>query len=64
MVAEALAVLTALKPLESDRDLPVHDTTRDLVRHALENAGILFVKSDRGRGVTLLKEVPDRKSVV
>jgi DNA-binding XRE family transcriptional regulator len=59
MLAEkALVALTALKRLESDRDLPVHDTTRDLVRRALENAGILFVESDRGRGVMLLNEAP------
>jgi len=36
----------------------VHDTTRDLVRRALENAGVLFVESDRGRGVMLLNEAP------
>ncbi len=59
MLAEkALVALTALKRLESDRDLPVHDTTRDLVRRALENAGVLFVESDRGRGVMLLNEAP------
>jgi DNA-binding XRE family transcriptional regulator len=59
MLAEkALVALTALKRLESDRDLPVHDTTRDLVRRALENAGILFMESDRGRGVMLLNEAP------
>ncbi len=59
MLAEkALVALTALKRVESDRNLPVHDTTRDLVRRALENAGILFVESDRGRGVMLLNEAP------
>jgi ribosome-binding protein aMBF1 (putative translation factor) len=57
MLAEkALVALTALKRVESDRGLPVHDTTRDLVRRALESAGILFVESDRGRGVMLLNE--------
>ena len=59
MLAEkALVALTALKRLESDRDLPVHDTTRDLVRRSLESAGILFMESDRGRGVMLLNEAP------
>lgn len=59
MLAEkALVALTALKRLESERELPVHDTTRDLVRRALENAGVLFVESDRGRGVMLLNEPP------
>lgn len=59
MLAEkALVALTALKRLESERPLPVHDTTRDLVRRALETAGILFIESDRGRGVMLLNEAP------
>ena len=49
MLAEkALVALTALKRLESERGLPVHDTTRDQVRRALEAAGIMFVESDRG----------------
>ncbi len=48
--------LTALKRLESERGLPVHETTGDQVRRALEAAGILFIESDRGRGVMLLKE--------
>ena len=57
MLAEkALVALTALKRLESARDLPVHESTRDQVRRALEAAGILFVESDRGRGVMLLTE--------
>jgi hypothetical protein len=63
MLAEkALVALTALKRLESERELPVHDTTRDLVRRALENAGVLFVESDRGRGVMLLNEPPKSSS--
>ena len=41
-----------------DRDLQVHDTTQDLVRRALETAGILFVESDRGCRVMLLNEAP------
>jgi len=57
MLAEkALVALTALKRLESERGLPVHESTRDQVRRALEAAGILFVESDRGRGVMLLNE--------
>ena len=59
MLAEkALVALTALKRLESERGLPVHEGTRDQVRRALEAAGILFVESDRGRGVMLLNEAP------
>ena len=45
MLAEkALVALTALKRLESERGLPVHEGTRDQVRRALEAAGILFVE--------------------
>ncbi len=55
MLAEkALVALTALKRLESDRGLPVHKSTRDRIRRALEAAGILFIDSDRGHGVILL----------
>src|ERR1700690_4334046 len=59
MLAEkALVALTALKRLESERGLPVQEGTRDQVRRALETAGVLFVDSDRGRGVMLLNEAP------
>ena len=59
MLAEkALVALTALKRLESERGLPIHESTQDQVRRALENAGILFVESDRGRGVMLVNEAP------
>ena len=44
MLAEkALVALTALKRLESERGLPVHEGTRDQVRRALEGAGVLFL---------------------
>jgi ribosome-binding protein aMBF1 (putative translation factor) len=57
MLAEkAVVALTALKRLESERNLPVHDGTRDQVRRALEAAGIVFIESDRGRGVMLLND--------
>ncbi|MGH7000904.1 MAG: hypothetical protein ACREEA_05300 [Stellaceae bacterium] len=57
MLAEkALVALTALKRLESERQLQVHEGTRDQVRRVLEAAGILFVESDRGRGVMLLHD--------
>ena len=57
MLAEkAMVALTALKRLESERGLPVHEGTRDQVRRALEAVGILFVESDRGHGVMLLNE--------
>jgi ribosome-binding protein aMBF1 (putative translation factor) len=55
MLAEkALVALTALKRLESERALPVHESTQDQVRRALEAAGVLFIDVERGRGVILL----------
>jgi ribosome-binding protein aMBF1 (putative translation factor) len=55
MLAEkAVVALTALKRIESERGLSVHESTHDQVRRALEAAGILFMESDRGRGVMLL----------
>jgi hypothetical protein len=57
MLAEkAVVALTALKRLESERGLPVHESTHDQVRRALATAGIVFIESDRGRGVMLLSE--------
>ena len=57
MLAEkAVLALTALKRLESERGLQVHETTRDQVRRALEAAGIVFMESERGRGVMLVSE--------
>lgn len=56
MLAEkALVALTALKRLESERGLRVHEATRDRVRRALEAAGIMFIDTDREHGATLLK---------
>ena len=55
---KALVALTALKRLESERALPVHEATRDQVRRALENAGIVLIESDSGTGVLLLNEPP------
>src|SRR5438105_19445 len=50
MLAEkALVALTALKRVESERGLPVHETTRDQIRRALETAGVLFIDSERAR---------------
>jgi ribosome-binding protein aMBF1 (putative translation factor) len=59
MLAEkAVVALTALKRIESERGLAVHESTHDQVRRALEAAGILFMESDRGRGVMLLNAAP------
>jgi hypothetical protein len=55
MLAEkALVALTALKRLESERGLPVHESTHDQVRRALETAGIVFMNSAQGKGVMLM----------
>lgn len=52
---EALVALTALKRLESANDLPVREDTRYQVAKALEAAGIVFLDSDRGEGVMLVR---------
>ncbi len=52
----AVVALTALKRLESESGLPVREDTRDQVRRALETNGIVFIASDRGRGVMLLQD--------
>ncbi|AWK85961.1 helix-turn-helix domain-containing protein [Azospirillum thermophilum] len=54
----ALVALTALKRLESDR-LGVRDTTRDAVRKALEEHGVIFLSSARGVGVMLVDQHDD-----
>jgi mannose-6-phosphate isomerase-like protein (cupin superfamily) len=59
---KALIALTALKRLESERNLAVHESTRDQVRRVLEGAGVMFIESDQGRGVILLNETRSRRS--
>jgi transcriptional regulator with XRE-family HTH domain len=61
LAEKALVALTALKRLESERGLQVHESTKDQVRRALEAAGILFVESAQGHGVILLNEATGRK---
>jgi hypothetical protein len=56
LTQKALVAPTALKRLESERGLPVQEGTRDQVRRALETAGVLFIDSNRSRGVMLLNE--------
>jgi ribosome-binding protein aMBF1 (putative translation factor) len=51
---KSLVALTALKRLESDR-LKVREDTRAQVCRTLEAAGIVFLASDRGRGVMLVR---------
>jgi transcriptional regulator with XRE-family HTH domain len=52
---KALVALTALKRFESESELPVREDTRDRIRAALEAAGILFLVSERGEGVMLVR---------
>ena len=52
---KAVVALTALKRLESQSGLPVREDTRDQVRRALEANGVVFISSDRGRGVLLIE---------
>ncbi|MBV1825308.1 helix-turn-helix domain-containing protein [Komagataeibacter oboediens] len=59
LATHALVALTALKRLESERGLTVHESTADQVRRALETAGILFITSDRGHGVMFLNGTSD-----
>ena len=50
---KALVSLTALKRLESEKDLRVYETTEDQVRRVFEDAGITFLHSDKGEGVLI-----------
>ena len=49
--------LTALKRLESESGFEVYETTRDQVRRSFEDNGIVFLNSDRGVGVMLVREM-------
>lgn len=53
---KALVSLTALKRLESENDLKVHESTGDQIRRALEAAGIVFLNSERGQGVMIVHD--------
>lgn len=59
---KARVALTALKRLESESGLRVHEATRDQVRRALEAAGVVLLVTDRGQGVLLVNDRDDRKS--
>ncbi len=56
---KAQVSLTALKRHESESGLAVFETTRDQVRRALESSGIVFLNSDRGEGVMLVRAKTD-----
>jgi hypothetical protein len=53
---KALVSLTALKRVESENGLKVHESTRDQVRRALEDNGIVFLSSDQGEGVMIVRQ--------
>lgn len=57
---KALIALTALKRLESENNVPVREDTRHQVVKALEAAGVVFLDSDRGQGVMIVRGSPDR----
>ena len=50
---KALVSLTALKRLESEKDLRVYESTEDQVRRVFEDGGITFLRSDKGEGVLI-----------
>ncbi|MGO4683501.1 helix-turn-helix domain-containing protein [Hyphomicrobium sp. 2TAF46] len=52
---KALVSLTALKRLESQNDLKVHESTRDQIRRTFEDNGVVFLSSDQGEGVMLVR---------
>lgn len=56
---KARVALTALKRLESESGLKVHESTCDQVRRALEAAGIVLLTTDRGHGVLLVDDRED-----
>jgi DNA-binding XRE family transcriptional regulator len=55
LAEKALVSLTALKRLESENGLEVYETTRDQVSRVLEGNGIVFLTSDQGEGVMLVR---------
>jgi hypothetical protein len=52
---DAEVAVTALKRLESESGLKVREDTRGQVHRALENAGIVFLASEQGEGVMLVR---------
>lgn len=52
---KALVSLTALKRLESENGLKVYETTSDQVRRTLEGNVHVFLPSDQGEGVMLVR---------
>ena len=61
LAEKALVSLTALKRLESESGLKVYETTRDQVRRAFEANGIVFLNSDQGEGVMIVRAKIDSR---
>jgi transcriptional regulator with XRE-family HTH domain len=57
---KALVSLTALKRLESENEFKVYESTRDQIRRALESSGIVFLNSDQGEGVMVVRPKNER----
>ena len=60
---EARVSLTALKRLESQNALRVHESTCDQVRRAFEAAGIVLLRTDQGEGVLLTSKLTRKRKV-
>jgi transcriptional regulator with XRE-family HTH domain len=58
---KARVSLTALKRLESESGLDVFESTRDQVRRALEDNGILFLTTEQGEGVMVIHKKANRR---
>jgi hypothetical protein len=54
---KARVSLTALRRLESENGLRVYESTRDQVRRALEGSGAVFMTTDKGEGVMVMRNV-------
>lgn len=59
---KALVALTALKRLESANEMPVREDTRYQVVQALEAAGIVFLDSEQGEGLMLVRGLSEQPS--
>lgn len=53
---KAQVSLTALRRLESENGLRVYESTRDQVRRALEGNGIVFMSTEKGEGVMVMRD--------
>ncbi|WP_234190140.1 hypothetical protein [Shinella sp. NM-101] len=56
LAEQARISLTAMKRLESENGLEVYESTRDLVRRALQANGIVLLNTDHGEGVLIVNK--------